>query len=226
MPGQSDTALLRLLQLCSGTLPIGGFTYSQGIEWAVEAGWVRDQNTLGAWLADLIDTSLPRVEVPVLARLYRACEECDVEAVRYWSEWLLASRETRELRDEERNRGRALATLLVELDIPRANEWRDSIGNCQSAGFALAAQAWGISLPQAAQGFAWSWLENLALAGVKLVPLGQTAGQRLLRDLGAPASQAVQHGLALSDDDMGASAPALAIASSRHESQYTRLFRS
>ena len=143
-----------------------------------------------------------------------------------WADWLLASRETRELRDEERNRGRALTSLLVDLGITHAEDWRDTLSYSQTAGFALAAVVWQIPLHQAAQGFAWSWLENLALAGVKLIPLGQTAGQRILHDLGDVTNLAVQRGLKLADEDMGASAPALAIASSRHETQYTRLFRS
>jgi urease accessory protein len=222
----ADTALLRLLQLCSGTLPIGGFTYSQGIEWAVEYGWIQNEQDLTDWLADLIDTNLAQVEIPVLTRLYRACDQGDVEELSRWCDWLLASRETRELREEEHNRGRALASLLVDLDIPRAATWRDSLITCQTAGFALAGVAWQIPLPQAARGFAWSWLENLALAGVKLIPLGQTAGQRILHRLGDATNLAVQRGLALPDEDMGASAPAQAIASSRHETQYTRLFRS
>ena len=222
----ADTSLLRLLQLCSGTLPIGGFTYSQGIEWAVECGWIHDQQDLSDWLAELIETGLAQVEIPMLVRLYRACEQGDAEELAHWSDWLLATRESRELRDEERNRGRALASLLVNLDIPRAAAWRDTLSNCQTAGFALACVAWQIPLPQAAQGFAWAWLENLALAGVKLIPLGQTAGQRILHQLGDVTNRAVQRGLALPDEDMGASAPALAIASSRHETQYTRLFRS
>jgi len=226
MSAPADTALLRLLQLCSGTLPIGGFTYSQGIEWAVECDWITDQTSLTDWLTDLIDTSLAQLEIPLLARLYRACEQDDQAVLGYWSDWLLASRESRELRDEERNRGRALASLLVDLDIPRAAEWRNTLAGCQSAGFALVAHAWQIPLTQTAQGFAWAWLENLALSGVKLIPLGQTAGQRILRDLSDAASHAVLRGLELPDDDMGASAPALAIASSRHETQYTRLFRS
>jgi urease accessory protein len=221
-----DTALLRLLQLCSGTLPIGGFTYSQGIEWAVECGWIRNQQDLTDWLTDLIDTSLTQVEIPLLVRLYHACEQGNAEALSHWSRWLLASRESSELRNEERNRGRALASLLVDLDIQQTTEWRDTLACCQSAGFALACVAWRIPLLHAAQGFAWAWLENQALAGVKLIPLGQTAGQRILRDLSTKASYAVQRGLELPDDDMGASAPALAIASSRHETQYTRLFRS
>jgi urease accessory protein len=130
------------------------------------------------------------------------------------------------LRDEEKNRGRALTNLLVDLGVTHAEEWRDTLSNNQTAGFTLAAVDWKIPLPQAAQGFAWTWLENLALVGIKLIPLGQTAGQRILHQLGEATHRAVQCGLTLPDKDMGASAPALAIASSRHETQYTRLFRS
>ena len=90
----------------------------------------------------------------------------------------------------------------------------------------MAITQWNIPLKQAAQGFAWAWLENSVIAGVKLIPLGQVAGQRILRDLTEPLSQAVEAGLYLDDDDIGSSSPALAYASARHETQYTRLFRS
>jgi urease accessory protein len=226
LPEPADLALVRLLQLCSGSLPIGGFSYSQGIEWAVAAGWIHDEASLGGWLGDLAATNLVYVEIPLLARLHRAAESGDVQALDQGCQWLLASRETSELRDEDRQRGRALATLLVDLDLPRAREWRTSLASCQSAGFALAAVGWGIPLPKAALGFAWAWLENMILAGVKLIPLGQTAGQRLLRDLGPVLVGAVQRGLTLTDAEVGGSAPALAIASSRHPQQYCRLFRS
>jgi len=226
LPEPADLALVRLLQLCSGSLPIGGFSYSQGIEWAVAAGWIHDEASLGGWLGDLAATNLVYVEIPLLARLHRAAESGDVQALDHWCQWLLASRETSELRDEERSRGRALATLLVDLDLPRAREWRHSLASCQSAGFALAAVGWGIPLPKAALGFAWAWLENMILAGVKLIPLGQTAGQRLLRDLGPGLVTAMHQGLTLTDPELGGSAPALAIASSRHPNQYCRLFRS
>ena len=224
-PDTPDLALARLLQLGSGSLPIGGFSYSQGLEGAVAAGWGRDAARLGGWLADLAPPNLAAVEIPVLARLHRAVLAGDGQALADWSRWLLASRETSELRDEERQRGRALASLLVELEVPGARDWRPLLATCQSAGFALAAAAWGIPLPQAALGLAWSWAENLVLAGVKLIPLGQTAGQRLLRDLGPVLVEAVRRGLTLGDEELGASAPALAIASSRHQTQYCRLFR-
>ncbi len=225
-PDPADLALIRLLQLCSGSLPIGGFGFSQGIEWAVAAGWIHDQASLGDWLRDLAATNLAYVEMPLLARLHRAVETGDTHALNQGCQWLLANRETSELRDEERHRGRALATLLVDLELPRAREWRPILASCQSAGFALAAVGWGIPLPKAALGLAWGWLENLILAGVKLIPLGQTAGQRLLRDLGPGLVTAVHLGLNLADSELGSSAPALAIASSRHPHQYCRLFRS
>ncbi len=225
-PEPADLALIRLLQLCSGSLPIGGFSFSQGIEWAVASGWIQDQASLGAWLSDLAATNLAYAEIPLLARLYQAIVAGDAQALELGCQWLLASRETSELRDEERHRGRALATLLVDLEVPRAREWRSILASCQSAGFALAAVGWGIPLPQAALGLAWGWMENLVLAGIKLIPLGQTAGQRLLRDLGPGLVGAVNLGLNLGDAELGSSAPALAIASSRHPRQYCRLFRS
>ncbi len=221
----TDPSLMRLLQLCSGSLPIGGFTYSQGIEWAVECGWVDGENSLRDWLESLIDSALGQLEIPVLARLYAAAEADDADALEYWVDYLLAYRESRELRDEEGQRGRALATLLHKLRIPGVERYRPILQRSQSAGFALVAQRWQIPLTQTAQGFAWAWLEGLVLAGVKLVPLGQSAGQRLLVQLGERASAAAMQGLTL-DEAIGASAPALAIASSRHETQYTRLFRS
>jgi urease accessory protein len=224
--GVADRELMRLLQLCSAGLPVGGFTYSQGLEWAVEQGWVATEADLGDWLTDLARSTLAQVEIPCLVRLYQACQRDDAQALTYWIDWLLANRETRELREEERNRGRALASLLVALDVPAARCWRSSLDRCQSAGFALAACSWHIPLTQTAQGFAWAWLEGLVMAGVKLIPLGQSAGQRLLRDLAEEAVLAVAHGVDLADEAMGASAPALAIASSCHETQYTRLFRS
>jgi urease accessory protein len=221
-----DAALMRLLQLSSSSLPVGGFTYSQGIEWAVEQGWIADEAGLQAWLLDLVETGLLHVDLPVLVRLYRACQADDGAGLAHWSAWLIANRETRELREEERNRGRAMTSLLRELEVPGATTWRATLETCQAAGFALAAATWQVPLVQALQGYAWAWLEGLVLAGVKLVPLGQSSGQRILARLAEPAAEAALAALALPDEAMGASAPAMAIASSRHETQYTRLFRS
>ena len=123
-PEPADLALIRLLQLCSGSLPIGAFSFSQGIEWAVAAGWIRDEASLGDWLSDLATTNLAAVEIPLLARLYRVVDAGDVQALDQGCQWLLASRETSELRDEERHRGRALATPVsyTHLTLPTNRE--------------------------------------------------------------------------------------------------------
>jgi urease accessory protein len=226
MTTDGDTRLLRLLQLVSPSLPIGGFTYSQGIEWAVESGWIRDRGDLDAWLSDLLHGPLAQVDLPLLLRLQAATEARDREALATWIDWLLASRETAELRAEESNRGRALADLLVAWGLEGAGDWRPELARSQAAAFAFAAADWAINPRVAATGYAWAWLEGLLLAAVKIVPLGQTQGQQALLGLAGRIPLALERALTLEDDAIGASSPALAIASSRHETQYTRLFRS
>lgn len=223
---EGDIRLLRLLQLVSPSLPIGGFTYSQGIEWAVDSGWIRDLGDLEDWLSDLLHGPLAQVDLPLLLRLQAAAEARDRDALGTWIDWLRACRETAELRAEESNRGRALADLLVAWGLAGAADWRPELARSQAAGFAFAAAAWAIEPRVAATGYAWSWLEGLVLAAIKIIPLGQTQGQQGLVRLASQIPLALQTALALGDDGIGASSPALAIASCRHETQYTRLFRS
>ena len=223
---ESALALTRLMHLVSPSLPIGSFTYSQGIEWAVECGWIDSAESLGEWLEDQLMTTILHLDLPVLQRLHTATLEQDVDGLESWSQFLLASRETAELQQEEANRGRALADLLVALEVPNAQTWKPILASCQAAGFATAATGWQIPYRDAAGGYAWSWLENLVLAAVKIIPLGQTEGQQLLSRLAQKLPDAIERSLRITDDMIGASNPALAIASSRHETQYTRLFRS
>ena len=218
--------LPRLLQLVSPSLPVGAYSYSQGLEWAVEADWVNDPDSLSNWLQDQLHNGQQYWDLPLLARLYQASAANDHEALARWTWTLLAGRESAELRKEEQDRGRALYSLLDKLGMLTANDPRDPITACQLTGFALAAQRWHIPLDQALTGYAWSWLENTVLAGVKLVPLGQTAGQQVLLGLGEMLPALVDQAQQLNDDELGASAPALAHASAAHESQRTRLFRS
>jgi urease accessory protein len=217
---------LRLYQLISPALPVGGFTYSQGLEWAVEARWVHNRRTLQDWLSGLLEHSIATLDLPVLLRLQRAFTETDQTAVEYWCNYLLASRETRELRTEERQRGAALAKLLTSLrvDIPPALE--QATASCQVAAMALAASQWDIPPEKTCGGYTWSWLESTVTAGVKLIPLGQTHGQQIILELAEKIPAAVSAALHVGDDDIGSSSPAQAIASSRHETHYTRLFRS
>jgi urease accessory protein len=222
----ADISLIRLMQLSSSALPVGGFTYSQGLEWAVECQWVNTEQELHDWLADLIETNLQYLEIPLLVRMLQACQTQDELSLSRWIDILLAHRETSELRLEEKNRGRAMVRLLQDLDMDLAEQWKLVLAKSQTAGFALALSQWNIPIHLGAQGFAWSWLENIVISGVKLIPLGQMAGQRILRDLAQTLALAVEKGLSVSDDNIGSSAPALAYASARHETQYTRLFRS
>jgi urease accessory protein len=218
--------LLRLLHLASPSLPTGAFAYSQGLEWAIAAGWVRDAASLEAWLADLLGHSLARVEIPLLARMVAAGREHNASDLARWCDLLLALRETSELRLEEKNRGRAMACLLEGLEVPLSPEEKAIVAQSQLAGFALAAARWEIPLPEAAAGYAWSWLENSVLTGIKTIPLGQTEGHRILLHMDEPVAAAVALGSTLEEDAIGAASPALAIASSLHETQYTRLYRS
>ncbi|KXG79325.1 urease accessory protein UreF [Pseudomonas mosselii] len=222
----SDLALLRLLQLASPGLPVGGFTYSQGLEWAVEAGWVKDAKGFAAWQREQLHDTLGHLDWPLLARLYRACQADDADAFAHWSLFLLANRETAELRFEERQRGSALARLLDGWQLAQAPAWRASLELSQLGGMAWLGAHWSIPLRQLALGHGFAWLEGAVMAGVKLVPFGQQAAQTLLRDLGEELPAVLDHALALDDDQLGGGLPLLAIASSRHETQYTRLFRS
>lgn len=221
------SANLRLWQLISPTLPVGAYSYSQGLEYAVECGWVNSAGTTADWIQGLLRHSLAHLDVPVLQRLHAAWRDNDIDRLTYWNNFLLASRETMELRAEDRNMGQALAMLLPELGLQEAEAWKK---NGMVPGFALmfalAAARWGVDAEQAAEGYLWAWCENQVMAAVKLVPLGQTAGQKLLLNSASMISEAVKRGFELTDDEIGWLAPGFAMASAKHETQYTRLFRS
>lgn len=222
----TDLALLRLLQLVSPSLPIGMYSYSQGLERAVHDGWIGNAEQTRDWLSGLLHHALVKVDAPLLARLYDAWQLGDSAAVAHWSQFLLACRETAELRTEDRQTGQALARLLVNLDMPEAGIWQKRSEATLATLFALAATRWQIDKVDAISGYLWGWLENQVLGAIKLVPLGQVAGQRLLQDLAGELPGLVGQALHISDDEMGGSCFGLALASSRHEMQYSRLFRS
>jgi urease accessory protein len=213
---------LQLLRLASPSLPIGSFAYSQGLEQAVEQGLVRDETTAADWLLGLLEHVHAGQELPLFVRLYRAWSDGDAALAADWNDRLIALRETNELRAEERDTGASLARLLKDLGIIDM----DVDGHGYTSLFACAAAHLGIALPEAAGGFAWAWSQNQVAAAVRLVPLGQTAGQRILARLIEAIPAVVVQGLACDDADIGFSAPGLALASARHERQYTRLFLS
>ncbi len=222
-------ALVRLLQLASPALPIGAYSYSQGMEWAVDAGTVRDAATAEIWIGDLLELVVASGEAAVAWRLLVAIDERDWPMFERWNTWFCASRETSELRAETTQMGASLIKLAIALElfdaatIEQLGRWPDV---SLPAAFALAARGYGVGSEHALVGYVWSWLEAQVAAAIKCVPLGQVAGQRLLKSLGARIPAAAAHARASLDDDVSSFAPGLALASARHECQYTRLFRS
>jgi len=225
-PAAGSMALLRLIQLVSPALPIGAYAYSHGLEWAAEAGWVRSEAQADAWIRGLLQGPWAHLDIPVLARMMAARAGGDEAALEAWSELLASSRESAELQAEDRFMGQALARLLGDLGVPGMERWASAPRASFPAAWACAAVYWGIGLQPAAWGLLWTYAEHQVAAAVKLVPLGQTAGQRMLARLGAAIPPAAATGLALGDADIGAGAPGLGIAAALHETQYTRLFRS
>lgn len=222
----SRLALLRLCQLVSPALPIGGFHFSQGLEYAVEAGWVRDEGTAGEWIGGIAAQAIATLDLPILLRLHAAWQANDPATALAWSRRLLAARETAELRAEDRHLGRALARVLGELGFAEAGQWSGSADTSFAASFALAAARWNIPPQEAACGHLWTWCENQVLAAVKLVPLGQSAGQRLLDRLLQRIPALAAAAAFIDDEDIGVATPMQGLASARHEGQYSRLFRS
>ena len=222
----TDLALLRLLQLVSPGLPIGMYSYSQGLESAVEDTWITNAQQASEWISGLMENCLIRVDLPLAARLYDAWVQDDVEAVEQWSTTLLACRETSELRAEDKQTGQALARLLADMDLQAALPWKRNPETTLATMYSLAAVNWQVPKREALAGYLWSWLENQVLCAVKLVPLGQVAGQRLLHDLATKIPAQLEIGLQLNDHEIGGSVFGLALAGSRHEMQYSRLFRS
>lgn len=223
---RSDIALLRVLQLASPALPIGGYAYSQGLEYAVEQGWVRNLDSAASWLDGVATRALGRLDIPVLLRQFAALQAGDREAVQRWNDWLLANRETAELYLEDSQQGGALLRLMVSLEMPTAMAWPRGEPIALMTAFAMAGSHWQTDVRSLAHGVLWSWLENQVGAATKLVPLGQTDAQRLLDRLLPELPSIVDAAGELDDDELGAGLPGLAFASARHEHQYTRLFRS
>ena len=223
------TSLARLLQLASPALPVGAYSYSQGLEAAVEAQVVTDSESAGRWIGDALTLSLAKFEAPAWCRLYSAWQARDFDEVRRLNGLFGATRETAELRAETLQMGYSLRRLCVELgefDAGVIAELQRMEEIVFPAAFTFVATRWEIPERDALVAYLWSWLENQVMAALKAVPLGQTDGQRLLLRLGAALSSIAEEAMAAEDAMLANFAPGLAIASSRHETQYSRLFRS
>lgn len=221
---------VRLLQLASPALPVGAYSYSQGLEAAVEAGVVNDATSASRWIGDVLALSLQPMEAPVLLRLVQAWSGGDLAAVRRWNEEFIATRETAELRAETLQMGHSLRTLLRDLPLVPAKTGTQFLDDFEElaypTAFAYAVAIWRIDPREALTAYLFAWLENQVLAALKSVPLGQTQGQRILLDLAQRIPGIVDGASSAPDEELCNFAPGLAILSARHETQYSRIFRS
>ena len=226
----SPATRLQLMWLASPALPVGGFSYSEGLEAAVEAGTVIDEAQAGDWLLAQLRLALGRSDLPAVAQACTAWQAHDTARVQQLNDWLLQTRETAELRAQAEQMGRSLLDWLrngVHADDPRLA----ALAALQPAplwpiAFALACTVAGATRNDALLAFAWGWAENMAQAAMKAVPLGQAAAQRMLARLSAEIPAVVDAALVLPDGERQAFTPMLAILSAQHETQYSRLFRS
>ena len=223
------TALLHLLQFASPALPIGAYSYSQGLEAALESGIVNDAATARLWIAAHLREVMAQWEAPICWRLMAAFSARDAGLVAQWNERFIASRDSAEFRAETIQMGFSLGKLVAELDI--ADPAVLAILQAQPelalpTVYACAVAALNIPRDQALLAMLFSWAENQVLVCVKSVPLGQVAGQRLLLSLRPELEAAARHAGEVADDDMSNWAPGLSLLSMRHEIQYSRLYRS
>jgi urease accessory protein len=225
----TDLSLARLLRLASPVLPVGAFSYSQALEWVVESGRVHNYATAERWILESFTLNLARCEAPVWLRLLQAWNDNSVAVLNQWNDYFLASRESAELRAETVQMGRAMRTIILrsnEFDTRYCTQLEAIEEPCYPTAFAAAISAWHIDARAALTVYIWAWAENQVVAAMKLVPLGQTDGQRLLAAIISHIPATLDAIFECGDDNIGALAHGLAIASAQHETQYSRLFRS
>jgi urease accessory protein len=227
LAGISNRSLLALLQFVSPALPVGAYSYSEGIETLVQNGRVKDLATLEYWLKQELKYGAISVEAIALLRAYVCLENGDRAQLKYWNEWLSAFRETEEIRRQSWQMGRSLTRLLIDLQPSLQPTIAVCGDNCNfTVAFAIAAHHWQINTQTAVLGYLYSWASNLANAGVRLIPLGQTQGQQLLLNLYPILEQTATTAMNSNDDSLKNCGWGLAIASMQHETLYSRLFRS
>ena len=222
----SAQGLLSLLHLSSPALPVGAFAYSQGLEYALDSGWCKNRYEVQQWLQDNLQFGVGYLDLPVYARLYSAWQKNCEQGIQTWNQTLLAFRETNELYKEDIQVGSAYAQWHLGQDESR----QLYLEKCQPptvvAMSALAAVLHEIPLPQALLGFCWSWCENQIACASKAMPMGQTDGQKILQAVIPLMASVCEKSQQLQDDEIGTGLFGTALASSLHEHQYSRLFRS
>lgn len=226
---QNPLRLNRLLQLCSANLPVGGFSFSQGLEYAIEMDWVHDPESTKDWISFNLNQSIAHTDLVLLNRLQTSLLEDDFACFHKWNQHALACRESNELYLADVAMGKALMRLLKDIQSIDSQHYLELIREKEISfvsAFALSAYLFGLELNTMQSGFCWAYIDNQVAAATKLVPLGQTQGQNLLFELTEQVEQAIELANQIEDENIGASLPRLAMASAWHETQYTRLFRS
>ena len=220
--------LLWLMQLASPALPVGGFSYSEGMEAAVEHGLVTDEHSAQTWLIDQLHLVQSRSELPVVAQAMRAWRTHDKAALQHLNDWVLQTRETFEMRLQTAQMGRSLLIWLRNHQAADEADMQlcDSLPPTWPLVFALALNTHAVNTREGLLTCAFGWAENMVQAAIKSVPLGQLSGQRILAALSTDIPLAVDHALSIPDNQQQSFTPRMAILSSRHETQYSRLFRS
>ncbi|MGF1570362.1 MAG: urease accessory protein UreF [Nodosilinea sp.] len=220
-------ALLKLLQLVSPALPVGAYSYSEGLETLVHQGVITNVEAMAAWLCQELSYGLVRLEVAVIGQVHQAATAGDEDAISRWNHWLSALRDTEETRQQSWAMGRALVRMATDLHPDLGDRFAAVGSRCNFAvGFGLLAVHWEISAPTTALGYLHSWTTNAVTSAVKLIPLGQTAGQRLMLELYPTLAAAAVDGLKTMPEDFSLSGWGAALASMQHEGLYSRLFRS
>ena len=224
----SASSLIQLIWLASPALPVGGFSYSEGLEVAVERAGVTTESTASDWLEDQLHLSLARTDLAVMAQAIPAWRGEDLARIRQLNDWVLHTRETSELRAQTEQMGRSLLAWLHnhESANPAHLQTCTDLPPTYPVAFALAASQTQASVRNCLLAYAFGWAENMVQAAIKSVPLGQSSGQRILARLGRSIPAAVEAAMQLPHSERLAFAPMLAILSSQHETQYSRLFRS
>ncbi|PSO47082.1 MAG: urease accessory protein UreF [Cyanobacteria bacterium SW_9_44_58] len=229
--------ILKLLQLSSSALPLGAYSYSEGLETAIEQDQIRGKEDLRQWLSDELSYGAIRLETALMLRGYRCWATQDLDSLSYWNQWASAVKETSELREQSWQMGNTLTRLLLSLETVRRESNQGSwdleqginlMGKpCNYAiAFGMGAAHWQIDEHSAVLGYLHSWATNLMNAGVKLIPISQTLGQQLLLQLHPEMESATTTILNLRDDELYTCSWGLGLAGMQHEIQYTRLFRS
>jgi urease accessory protein len=223
-----DSSLIQLMWLASPALPIGGFSYSECLETAVESARVATENEAAEWLLDQLDLTLARSDLAVLAQAIPAWQAGDGPRIDALNAWVLQTRESSELRAQSEQMGRSLLEWLRNhtTATPAQIQLLADLQPTYPMAFALAAASTRASVRDCLLAYAFGWAENMVQAAIKSVPLGQSAGQRILSALAAAIPAAVDIALTLPDDARQAFSPMLAILSAQHEVQYSRIFRS